>query len=116
MKKVTYINNRDKDNTPKVTLKEMFEEYAKKEQQLVKESDPNVLYHRVLPNLKDKNKGTIEFLYKKIIVGGTIYKHDIILNKLKVTKDGDDKDIDSVIAKIKEVASKGDMNIINELK
>ena len=115
MTKVTYTDKRN-DKTPKVTLKEMFEEYARKEQQLIKDSDPNVLYHRVLPNLKDKNKGTIEFLYKKIIVGGTIYKHDIILNKLKVTKEGNKKDIDSVIDKIKEVVSKGDMNIINELK
>ena len=102
--------------TPKVTLKEMFEEFAKKEQELIKTADPNKLYHRVLPNLKDKDSGTIEFLYKKIIVGGTVHKHDIILNKLKVTKEGDEKDIDLVIAKIKEVASKGDMNIINELK
>ena len=70
--------------TPKVTLKEMFEEYAKKEVETIKNSDPNKLYHRVLPDFKDKDRGQIEFLYKKIIVGGTIYKHDIILNKLKV--------------------------------
>lgn len=102
--------------TPKVTLKEMFEEFAKKEQELIKTADPNKLYHRVLPNLKDKDRGTIEFLYKKIIVGGTIYKHDIILNKLKVTKEGKEEDIDAVINKIEETAEKGDMHIINELK
>ena len=102
--------------TPKVTLKEMFEEFAKKEQELIKTADPNKLYHRVLPNLKDKDSGTIEFLYKKIIVGGTVHKHDIILNKLKVTKEGKEEDIDSVIAKIEEVANNGDMHIINELK
>jgi len=101
---------------PKVTLKEMFEEYAKKELEFIKNSDPNKLYHRVLPDLKDKNRGHIEFLYKKIIVGGTVHKHDIILNKLKVTKEGKEEDIDSVIAKIEEVASNGDMHIINELK
>ena len=102
--------------TPKVTLKEMFEEFAKKEQELIKTADPNKLYHRVLPDLKNKDNGNIEFLYKKIIVGGTIHKHDIILNKLKVTKEGKEEDIDSVIAKIEEVASNGDMHIINELK
>ena len=102
--------------TPKVTLKEMFEEFAKKEQELIKTADPNKLYHRVLPNLKDKDTGTIEFLYKKIIVGGAVHKHDIILNKLKVTKEGKEEDIDSVIAKIEEVANNGDMHIINELK
>lgn len=101
---------------PKVTLKEMFAEYAKKEAETIKKSDPNILYHRVLPNLKDKNRGTIEFLYKKIIVGGSIYKHDIILNKLKVSKEGKEEDIDAVIKKIEEVAEKGDMHIINEIK
>lgn len=101
---------------PKVTLKEMFEEYAKKELETIKNSDPDKLYHRVLPDLKDKNRGHIEFLYKKIIVGGTIDKHDIILNKLKVSSEGKEEDIDSVIKKIEETAEKGDMHIINELK
>lgn len=101
---------------PKVTIKEMFKEYAEKEREVVKQSDPNKLYHRVLPDLKDKNRGNIEFLYKKIIVGGSIYKHDIYLNKLKLTEEGKESDIDSVIKKIEEVASKGDMHIINELK
>jgi len=102
--------------TPKVTLKEMFEEYAKKEVETIKNSDPDKLYHRVLPDLKDKNRGHIEFLYKKIIVGGTIDKHDIILNKLKVSSEGKEEDIDAVIKKIEETAEKGDMHIINELK
>ena len=101
---------------PKVTLKEMFEEYAKKELETIKNSDPDKLYHRVLPYLKDKNRVHIEFLYKKIIVCGTIDKHDIILNKLKVSSDGKEEDIDSVIKKIEETAEKGDMHIINELK
>lgn len=102
--------------TPKVTLKQMFEEYAKKELETIKNSDPDKLYHRVLPDLKDKNRGHIEFLYKKIIVGGTIDKHDIILNKLKVSSEGKEEDIDAVIKKIEDVAEKGDMHIINELK
>ena len=105
-----------KTEIPKVTLKEMFEEYAKKEKEVIKTADPNKLYHRVLPNLKDKDSGTIEFLYKKIIVGGNIHKHDIILNKLKVTEEGKEEDIDNVIKKIEETAEKGDMHIINELK
>ena len=52
----------------KISLKEMFEEYAKNELELIKNSDPEKLYHRVIPNLKDKEKGNIDFLYKKIIV------------------------------------------------
>ena len=102
--------------TLKVTLIEMFEEYAKKEVETIKHSDPNNLYHILLKDFTDKDRGQIEFLYKKIIVGGTIYKHDIVLNKLKVSSEGKEEDIDSVIKKIVEVAEKGDMHIINELK
>ena len=47
---------------PKVTLKEMFEEYAKKEIEFVKQSDPNKLYHRILPNIKDKDRANLDFL------------------------------------------------------
>lgn len=99
----------------KVTLKEMFKEYVKSEEEVVKTSDPNKLYHRVLPNFKDKNTGTIEFLYKKIIVGGMIEKDTIYLNKLKVTKEGKEEDIDVVLKKIQEVVDNGDMKLINQL-
>lgn len=99
----------------KVTLKEMFEEYAKNELKLIEESDPNKLYHRVIPNLKDKNQGNIDFLYKKIIVGGMIDGDTIYLNKLRVSKWGKEEDIDSVLSKITEVVNKGDMKIVNQL-
>ena len=51
-------------------------------------------------------------MVKEIIV---ILFHNII-NKLKVSSEGKEEDIDSVIKKIVEVAEKGDMHIINELK
>ena len=44
----------------KVTItdfKKMFAEYAKKELEFIENSDPEKLYHRVMPNIKDKNKG-----------------------------------------------------------
>ena len=99
----------------KISLKEMFEEYAKNELELIKNSDPEKLYHRVIPNLKEKDKGNIDFLYKKIIVGGMIDKDTIYLNKLKVSKWGKEEDIDLVIAKIEEVVNKGDMKLVNQL-
>ena len=55
-----------KSKEPKVTIKEMFEEYAKRELEFIKNSDPEKVYHRVLPNIKDKNRGSIDFLYKRI--------------------------------------------------
>ena len=99
----------------KIDIKEMFREYAKNELDFIKNSDPEKVYHRVLPNLKDKEKGTIDFLYKKIMVGGMIDKDTIYLNKLRVSKYGDEKDIDLVLDKITEIVNKGDMKLINQL-
>lgn len=100
---------------PKVTLKEMFEEYAKRELEFVKNSDPNKVYHRILPNALDRNKASIDFLYKKIKVGGFVDKDTIYLNKMKVTSEGKEEDIDAVIAKITEIVNKGDMKLVNQL-
>lgn len=99
----------------KVTLKEMFQEYAKQELEFIKNSDPEKVYHRVLPNFKDKHKGSIEFIHKYIIVGGMIDKDTIYLNKLKVTKFGKESDIDTVLKKIEEIVNKGDMKLVNQL-
>ena len=99
----------------KVTLKEMFEEYAKKEIDFVKKSDPDKLYHRILPNIKDKDRASIDFLYKKIMIGGFVEKDTIYLNKLKVTDEGNEDDIPLVIAKIQEIVDKGDMKLVNQI-
>ncbi|MBO7714045.1 MAG: hypothetical protein J6S85_10775 [Methanobrevibacter sp.] len=103
---------------PKISVKEMnqmFREYAKKELDFIESSDPNKMYHRVIPNVKDKEKGSIDFLYKKIIVGGMIDKDTIYLNKLKVSKFGKEDDIDDVINKITTEVEKGDMKIVNQI-
>ena len=99
----------------KVNLKEMFREYAKQELEFIKNSDPEKVYHRVMPNFRDKNKGTIEFIHKHIIIGGMIDGDTIYLNKLKVTKYGKEDDIDSALAKITEIVNKGDMKLVNQL-
>ena len=99
----------------KVKLQDMFKEYAKRELELIENSDPDKLYHRVLPNVKEKDKGSIDFLYKKIVVGGMIDGDTIYLNKLRVSKWGKEEDIDLVLEKIKEVVNKGDMKLVNQL-
>ena len=104
-----------KNKEPKVSFKEMFQEYAKREMEFIEQSDPEKLYHRVLPNVKDKNKASIDFLYKYIKIGGFIDKDTIYLTKLKVTKFGKESDIDLAISKITEVINKGDMKLVNQL-
>ena len=99
----------------KIDIKEMFQEYAKREIEFVKQSDPNKLYHRILPNIKDKDRASIDFLYRKIKVGGFIEKDTIYLNKLKVTEEGKEEDIPLVIAKIEEVVNNGDMKLVSQL-
>lgn len=102
----------------KVTIKDfkkMFADYAKKELEFIENSHPEKLYHRVIPNIKDKDRGSIDFLYKKITVGGFIEKDTIYLNKLRVSKWGNEEDVDSVIAKITETIEKGDMKLVNQL-
>ena len=108
------MDSKDKE-TSKVTLREMFEEYARKEIEFVKQSDPNKLYHRILPNIKDKDRASIDFLYKKIKIGGYVEKDTIYLNKLKVTEEGKEEDVPAALAKIQEVVDKGDMKLVNQL-
>ena len=104
-----------KKEEPKVTLKEMFEEYARKELEFVEQADPEKLYHRILPNIKDKTQASVDFLYRKIKLGGFVDKGTIYLNKLKVLKGGREEDIESAIAKVQEVVDNGDMKLVNQL-
>lgn len=99
----------------KINLLEAFKDYAKQELEFIEKSDPEKVYHRVLPNFKDKDKGSIEFIHKYIIVGGMIDGDTIYLNKLRVTKFGKEDDIDAVLNKITEIVNKGDMKIVNQL-
>ena len=96
-------------------LKEIFTEYARKELEFIEKSDPNKLYHRIIPNIKDKNMASIDFLYKKIVVGGIVENDTIYLNKLRVSKWGKEEDIDKVIDAIRKRVEKGDMKLENQL-
>lgn len=104
-----------KNKETKVSLKEMFEEYARKELEFVEQADPEKLYHRILPNFKDKTKASINFLYKYIKVDGLIDGDTVYLVKVRVTKWGKEEDVDEVIAKVTEIVNKGDMKLINQI-
>ena len=100
----------------KIDLKKAFAEYAKKELEFYKTADRNKLYNRVLPNLKDKDMGTIEFFYNGIVVGGSIYKNTITLNKLRVTKVGKEEDIPEAVKVVEDKIKEVDMTCDNQLK
>lgn len=104
-----------KDKTTVKDIRQMFIEFAKHELEFIEKSDPNKLYHRIIPNIKDKNLASIDFLYKKIVVGGMVENDTIYLNKLRVSKWGKEEDIDKVIDTIKERVEKGDMKLVNQL-
>ena len=103
------------NNKSKVSLKEMFAEYARQELEFVKNSDPDKVYHRILPNFKDKTKASINFLYKYIEVDGLIDGDTVYLIKVRITKWGKEEDVDKVIAKVTEIVNKGDMKLVNQI-
>ena len=100
----------------KLNLMEAFKEYARQELEFIKKADPEKVYHRIMPNFKEKDKATADFLYKKIIVGGLIDKDTIYLTKLKVTKEGKEEDIPVVIEKITKMLTDGKMNVVNNIE
>lgn len=102
----------------KIDLKQAFQEYAKKELEFYQSAKKDKLYNRVLPDLKDKTRGTIDFFWNGIVIGGYMdtKTNTIVLNKLRVTKFGKEenveKAINTVVTKIKEV----EMFCDNQLK
>lgn len=108
----------DKNKNTKLDLKEAFAEYAKKELEFYKSAKKDKLYSRVLPDLKDKHRGTIDFYYNGIIVGGYMYTttNTITLNKLRVTKFGKEEDVNAVIKTVEDKIKEVEMVCDNQLK
>lgn len=107
---------KDNKEQTKITIKEAFEEYARKELEFYKSAKKDKLYSRVLPNLKEKDKGSIDFYYNGVVIGGYIHKNDIILNKLKVTKYGKDEEVPKAIKAIEIALKDSKMVLDNQLK
>lgn len=102
----------------KLDLKQAFQEYAKKELEFYKSAKKDQVYQRVLPDLKDKNRGVIDFFWNGIIVGGYIDSkaNTIALNKLKVTSFGNEEDVDEAIKIIDAKIKEAEMLCDNQLK
>lgn len=102
----------------KLDIKEAFREYARKEMEFYQNAEKDKLYQRVLPNMKDKNKGVIDFFFNGIIVGGYIdtKSNTIVLNKLKVTKFGKEEEVPATIKVIEDKLKDTEMVCDNQLK
>ena len=102
----------------KLDIKEAFKEYAKKELEFYQKAKKGKVYQRVLPNMKDKTKGMIDFFYNGIIVGGYIdtKTNTIVLNKLKVTKFGKEEEVPTTINVIEGKIKETEMVCDNQLK
>ena len=108
----------EKNKDTKLDFKEAFKEYAKKEIEFYKSAKKDQVYQRVLPDLKDKNRGVIDFFYNGIIVGGYIDTkiNTIVLNKLKVTKFGKEEEVPATISVIEAKIKEAEMVCDNQLK
>lgn len=100
----------------KINLKEAFAEYAKKELEFYKSAKRDVLYHRVLPNLKEKDKGSVDFYFNGVVVGGYIYKNTVTLNKLRITKYGTEDDVEPAVKEVEKKLKESEMVCDNQLK
>ena len=102
----------------KIDLKAAFQEYAKKELEFYKSAEKDKLYNRVLPDLKDKTRGTIDFFWNGIVLGGYMdtKSNAIVLNKLRVTKVGKEENIPAAIKTVEEKIKEAEMVCDNQLK
>lgn len=105
-----------KKEQAKISLKEAFAEYARKEMEFYKSAKKDKLYNRILPNIKEKNTANVDFFYNGVILGGYIKDKDLVLNKVKVTKYGKEEEIPRAVDEIKKALKGSDIVLDNQLK
>lgn len=110
------MTKKDNKEQAKINIKEAFAEYARKEMEFYKTAEKDKLYNRILPNLKEKDKATVDFYYNGIILGGYIHKYDLVLNKLRVTKFGQEDEVPKAIEAIEKAIEGSKMVLDNQLK
>lgn len=110
------MTKKDNKEQAKIDIKEAFAEYARKEMEFYQTAEKDKLYNRILPNLKEKDKATVDFYYNGIILGGYIHKYDLVLNKLRVTKFGQEEEVPKAIEAIEKAIEGSKMVLDNQLK
>ena len=106
------------NNNDKINIKQAFQAYAKKELEFYKSAKKDKLYSRVLPDLKDKHKGSIDFYYNGIVIGGYMYTstNTITLNKLRITKFGKEEEVPEAVKMVEKKIKEVEMICDNQLK
>ena len=100
----------------KINIKDAFEEFARKEIEFYQSAEKDKLYNRILPNIKEKDKATIDFYYNGVILGGYIHKYDVVINKLRLTKYGKEEEIPKALKAIEDGLKGSKMVLDNQLK
>ena len=107
---------KDKKEQAKISLKEAFEECARKEIKFYQSAEKDKLYNRILPNIKEKNTANVDFYYNGVILGGYIKDKDLVLNKVRVTKYGKEEEIPRAVDAIKKAIEGSEIVLDNQLK
>ena len=106
----------NKKEQAKISLKEAFEEYARKEIEFYQSAKKDKLYNRILPNIKEKNTANVDFFWNGVVLGGYIKDKDLVLNKVRVTKYGNEEEIPRANEAIKKALEGSEIVLDNQLK
>ena len=102
-----------------IKIKEMLEQFKKEEKALLDSLEPNKLYHRILPDMtdKDKKRAKITFVYNRVFAFGTFDgKKTITIDRIHASAGANEKDQEAIVNKIKEgVKGKSDLQVSFEL-
>lgn len=105
-----------KKEQAKISLKEAFEEFARKEIEFYQSAEKDKLYNRILPNIKEKDTANVDFYWNGVILGGYIHDKDLVLNKMRLTKYGKEEEIPRAVAAIEKALEGSEIVLDNQLK
>lgn len=100
----------------KIDIKEAFQEFARKEIEFYQSAEKDKLYNRILPNIKEKDTANVDFYWNGVILGGYIHDKDLVLNKMRLTKYGNEEEIPRAIEAIEKALEGSEIVLDNQLK
>ena len=106
----------NKKEQAKISLKEAFEEYARKEIEFYQSAKKDKLYNRILPYIKEKDTASADFYCNGVILGGYIHDKDLVLNKMRITKYGKEEEIPRAVKAIEKALEGSEIVLDNQLK